>query len=266
VIALVLPLCLLGGGLADRADRGEDTEAAKPTEAQRAQTANNLKQIALALHNYNDTYGRLPPAANLAPPAALRFQGVMLDSGQLAKTKGKVKVQGKEVTLPLLSWRVAILPFLEEEKLWREFRMEEPWDSPHNKKLLSRMPKLYAPVRGKTREPFTTYYQVFTGKDAPFNGMISPRIPASFPDGLSNTFLVVEAGEPVPWTKPDDLPYLADKPLPKLGGLFPDGFHAAMGDGSVRFIPKKTDEKTLRAVITPRGGEEVEAPGKPVGK
>jgi hypothetical protein len=142
--------------------------------------------------------------------------------------------------------------------------MDEPWDSPHNKKLLARMPKVFAPVRGTTGKPYTTYYQVFVGDGAPFDGCFSPKVPASFPDGTSKTFLIVEAGMAVPWTKPADLPFAPDKPLPKLGGLFPDGFHAAFADGAVRFLPKDTAQKTIRALITPQGGEAVEVPGKKV--
>jgi hypothetical protein len=108
-------------------------------------------------------------------------------------------------------------------------------------------------------------YQVFVGKDAPFNGMVVPsRFPASFPDGTANTFLVVEAAEAVPWTKPQDVPYDARKAVPKLGGLFADGFHAAMADGTVRFVPRGAPEKAIRAAITPRGGEAIEPPGTQV--
>jgi hypothetical protein len=125
-------------------------------------------------------------------------------------------------------------------------------------------------VRGKTPQPYATYYQVFVTKgsvnamDTPFSGMLSSRIPASFPDGTMFTFLIVEAGQAVPWTKPEDIPYTAKKPVPKLGGLFPDGFHAAFADASVRLIPKDTDEKTLRLLIVPNDGQVVVLPGKEV--
>jgi prepilin-type processing-associated H-X9-DG protein len=79
-------------------------------------------------------------------------------------------------------------------------------------------------------------------------------MPGSFTDGTSKTFLVVEAGAAVPWTAPRDVEYDAKKPVPKLGGLLPDGFHAAMADGHVRFFKKgQLGDKTLRAAITPAG-------------
>jgi hypothetical protein len=74
---------------------------------------------------------------------------------------------------------------------------------------------------------------------------------------------VVEGGEAVPWTKPQDIPF-DGKTVPKLGGLFADGFHAAMADGTVRFVPKGADERAIRAAITPRGGEAIDPPGKEV--
>jgi hypothetical protein len=79
--------------------------------------------------------------------------------------------------------------------------------------------------------------------------------PAHFTDGTSNTILIVEAGNAVPWTKPEDLHYAADEPLPELGGLFRDVFHAAFADGYVHTLTKKYDETTLRAAITANGGE-----------
>ena len=76
-------------------------------------------------------------------------------------------------------------------------------------------------------------------------------------DGTSNTLMVAEAAEPVIWTKPDDLAFDPDKPLPKLGGHFPGGFNAAFMDGSVRFLHQTMSEKTLKALITRNGGEVV---------
>jgi hypothetical protein len=61
--------------------------------------------------------------------------------------------------------------------------------------------------------------------------------------------MVVEAAEPVPWTKPEDLPYDQGKPLPRLGGQFEDGFYVAFADGSARFLSRKIARETLRALI-----------------
>jgi hypothetical protein len=80
------------------------------------------------------------------------------------------------------------------------------------------------------------------------------RIPVSFPDGTSNTILIVEAGNPVPWTKPEDLHYADDEPLPELGGLFPNVFHAAFADGSIHTLTKNYSEKQLRYAITANDG------------
>jgi hypothetical protein len=88
-----------------------------------------------------------------------------------------------------------------------------------------------------------------------------PAIPRSFPDGLSNTLLIVEAGKAVPWTKPEDVAYDPKKPVPALGGAFASAFHAAFGDGTVRALPRKLDEQSLRSIITPAGGEPVNTEG-----
>ena len=83
---------------------------------------------------------------------------------------------------------------------------------------------------------------------------VATRIPASFPDGTSNTILIVEAGNPVPWTKPEDLHYADDEPLPELGGLFPNVFHSAFADGSIHRLAKNYNEKQLRLAITANDG------------
>jgi RNA polymerase sigma factor (sigma-70 family) len=189
---------------------------------------NNLKQIVLALHNYNDTFGAFPPPA-------------------ISSKDGK----------PLLSWRVAILPFIEQDNLYKQFHLDEPWDSEHNKALLEIVPKIYLPVRNAPKEPGMTFYQAVVGKDAawePPNGLKMP----SFTDGLSNTVIVAEAAKPVPWTKPEDLPYDADKPLPKFGGLFDGDFNAGFADGSVRLLARDADAAHLRAALTRNQGEVVD--------
>ena len=69
--------------------------------------------------------------------------------------------------------------------------------------------------------------------------------------------MVVEAAKPVPWTKPEDLAFAEDKPLPKLGGQFEQGFHIVFADATVMLLSKKIEEKTLRALITRNGGERI---------
>jgi uncharacterized protein (TIGR03067 family) len=188
-------------------------EAARQVKIDRRASAMNLMKIGLAMHEYHDKLGHLPPPA-------------------IFDNNGK----------PLLSWRVALLPYLEQDDLFRQFKEDEPWDSANNKKLLEKMPSIYG-MEGKD-----TFYQVFTGKDTAFEGKDGVK----FQDvmaGLSQTILVAEAGKSVPWTKPDDLPFEIGKPLPKLGGIFKDGFHLLMGDGSVRFVKTKFNEKTLGLLI-----------------
>jgi hypothetical protein len=204
------------------AGRAQDT----PTARELSTAVNNLKQIALAFHVHQDAFGALP--------------------NNVADKDGK----------PLLSWRVQILPFIEEGKLYKEFKLDEPWDSDHNKKLVAKMPKLYAPIRGKAKEG-ETLYQVFTGEKALFGPKKRPQI-QTIPDGASNTGMVFEAGEPVVWTKPEDLAYDDKKPVPKLGGMFGGVFHVALGDGSVIRCKKDPDEKELRKLILPADGEVID--------
>lgn len=181
------------------------------------------------MHNYNAEHGSLPPHA----------------------------AYGKDGS-PLLSWRVLILPYVEQQELYERFRLDEPWDSPHNLALLPLMPKIYAPFDGsEPPEPHATFYQVFVGEGAAFEGPKGMRLAQDFPDGTSATVLIVEAGAAVPWTKPDDLPYSPGGPLPKLGGLFKDTIRAALADGSVRSFPRQTSEGTVRAAITRNGGDEL---------
>ena len=179
------------------------------------------------MHAYYDTKGTLPPAA-------------------LYDRNGK----------PLLSWRVLLLPNMEQQELYNQFHLDEPWDSPHNLPLLSQMPQVYAPFNGKpTPRPYTTFYRVFVGPGAAFEGQKGMSLEKDFLDGTSNTLLIVEAAEAVPWTQPDELAYDPHRPLPQLGGLWPQIFLAALADGSVRSFNLTVSEPTLRAWITRNGGD-----------
>jgi hypothetical protein len=179
--------------------------------------ADKLKQIGVAFHNYMEGYKCLPFAA----------------------------VYAKDGT-PLLSWRVALLPALGHYDLYKQFRLDEPWDSPHNKKFVGRMPSVLA-APGADPAKGVTFYRVFTGPGTLFDG--KARRSRTIPDGNSTTILVVEAGEAVPWTKPDELPYDKGKPLPKLGGIFRDGFHILYADGHTQFVGRRLDERMFRTGI-----------------
>jgi prepilin-type processing-associated H-X9-DG protein len=183
-----------------------------------------------------------------------------------ANGKFPADVRGKDGK-PLLSWRVQILPFLEQQALFQEFHLDEPWDSPHNKDLIEKMPMVFA-VPGAQAEPGSTFYRGFLGKGTIFDPTVPKGVAIqNITDGTSNTIAMVEAREAVPWTKPEsDIPAgndarTATKPeelkalFEALGGHFPNGFNAAFCDGSVRFIKESINPIVLRALITRNGGE-----------
>ena len=134
-----------------------------------------------------------------------------------------------------------------------QFKMDEPWDSPANKKLIEKMPKVYAPLRVQAKAG-ETFYQVFTGEKTVFVKHKPVYTVGNIPDGTSNTAAVFEAGEPVIWTKPADLAFDEKKPLPKLGGLFNGETNYAMFDGSVHLLKKNPDEQQLKYLIMPANG------------
>src|SRR5262249_52675300 len=148
----------------------------------------------------------------------------------------------------------------EEDRLYQQFKLDEPWDSPHNITLLPRLPRIYAPVgkQPNTNIEGGTYLQMIVGANT-----VHPAVHLGLPimritDGISNTIHVVEAGDPVPWTKPDDISFdpRGAAPLPKLGAIRPDGFYALLCDGAVRFIDRaKTSERTIRLAIDPNDGQ-----------
>jgi hypothetical protein len=199
--------------------------------ADRATAVTNLKLMVLAMHNYHDTYGVFPPAGLGSP-----------------REQGRIKK-------PLLSWRVALLPYLNEEVLYRQFNLKEPWDGPTNSKLLAKMPRVYR-LPGDSKTPTDhTVFQVFTGPRTMFQPNQPIRI-ADISDGTSNTLMIVEAARGVPWTKPEDIPYDPNRPVtPLVGGHYRGVFLAAFADGMVHILPQNTPDATLHAMITCNGGE-----------
>lgn len=183
----------------------------------------NLRQMVISFHAYHDANNMLP--------------------GDILDKDGK----------PLLSWRVAILPYLEESELYKKFKLDEPWDSDNNKKLVEKMPKIYAPVRVKAKAG-ETFYQTFTGEGTLFVNHKPVYTIGAIPDGTSNTGLIFEAGEPVLWSKPADMPFDEKKALPKLGGMFDGECLVGMCDGSIRHLQKKPDEQQLKYLIMPADG------------
>jgi len=228
--ALLIVTTFAVGGfvLAAPGVKQKEEKLGPPTEKELQAAENNLKQIALAWHNFEAANGNMP-------------------SNVLDK-------DGKAI----LSWRVQILPYIEEEELYKQFKLDEPWDSANNKKLIDKMPKLLAPIRVKA-DPGLTFYQSFTGKSA----IIKPGQKltlAQIPDGTSNTFMVAEAAKPVTWTQPVDLQF-DGKDVPALGGMFDGKFHAAMCDGFVQRFKKGIEADLLSRLIDPADGQVIDTKG-----
>ena len=214
---------------AERVAAERNSIAAARMAAERSTTRNKMLQFGLAMANYLGMHREFPARA-------------------IFDKDGK----------PLLSWRVQILPFVEEGELFKQFHFDEPWDSEHNKALIAKMPVIYAkpgrPLDGKTP------YLAPVGKGLAFEGTKGLRI-RDFTDGTSKTILLVEANDDhaVEWTKPDDLEVDLDKPIAGLGDAEPNGFVALFADGSVRTIPKSIKATVLKALFTRAGGEVISA-------
>ncbi|MDY0165876.1 MAG: DUF1559 domain-containing protein [Thermoguttaceae bacterium] len=191
--------------------------------ARRAQCINNMKQIGLALHNYHDAYRCFPPAF-------------------IPDEDGR----------PMHSWRVLILPFLEEQPLYEQYRFDEPWDSPHNRALADLMPSIYRCPSDRIDDRVTTSYAMVVGPNAFSTGPGARRVD-EFADGLSFTLAVVEmVGAGINWMEPRDWDTTGpDGPQSYHPGVF-NVLHA---DGSVRSMAEQIDAEVLKALITLDGGE-----------
>ena len=195
--------------------------------ARRAQCVNNLKQIALALHNYEQAHKALPPAYTV-------------------DAKGR----------PLHSWRTLILPYLEQEPLYQTIDLSKPWNDPANAKALeTALPVFRCPEAVGPRNT-TTYLAI-----AAPNGCLIPREPrrlAEITDAHESTLMVIEAGEEnaVPWMAPvdaDESLVMSLGPTTKLHHA--GGTNACFVDGSVRFLKANTPAKVRRALMSISGND-----------
>ena len=201
--------------------------------ARRAQCMNNLKQIGLALHNYHDTHRCFPPA-------------VITDE------------EGR----PMRSWRVAILPYMEESVLHDQYDYDEPWDGPNNSTLADLMPQIFRCPSDVQSGLGETSYVMVTGE-----GTVGgePNEAVRFPDimdGTSNTIMVVEVtGAGIHWMEPRDLTIdeiMAGINDPSGSGIcsdHPGGAIVLLADGSVRFLSDSIDMELLKSLLTRDEGE-----------
>ena len=192
--------------------------------ARRTDTANHVRQMQLALLNYESAFTTFPSDIRAA--------------------------NGKS----LLSWRVAILPFIEQQNLYEQFHLDEPWDSEHNRPLLEQMPDVFKST-GVELPPGTCNLLGVSGPGTMFGG--KPLKISSILDGTSNTVAVVEVDpdRAVPWTQPADWIFKPDDPLSGLGNIRPSGFNVGFVDGSIQHINASIDPETWKALLTIAGGE-----------
>jgi hypothetical protein len=211
-------------------------EAAKEREC-----PNNLKRIGLGFHYYAKANNCLPPA-------------------YVADKNGK----------PMYSWRVLILPYVEQNGRFQKFRLDEPWDSLHNLPLASQMPNCFCcPIAFAPGSGSTTCYAMVVGPHAFGNGA-KPRSFGEIKDGLPNTIMLVEAvGAKIPWSAPVDIDIndiasiqVIDANAPgttkEISGCHYGGAFVLFCDGAVSLLNTDINKKALKAMLTIDGGEKVE--------
>ncbi len=195
-----------------------------------AQSAKNLGEIISAIHMYHGVSGHFP----------LAHSGFGFDR----KTNEWFRHR------PYLSWRVLLLPLLGEKELFEKFRLGEPWDNEHNKKLIPLMPKIYCAPGSKAGEGKTNYLGV-VGPNAAFSEKQAITL-IEFHDGTSNTIMLVEVPDEaaVEWTRPKDFPIGTQEPAKKLTGLRTGGFLTVFADGAPQFISTDVTSEMLRRLLT----------------
>ena len=192
---------------------------------------NSMKNLALAMHNFHDTMGAFP-------------------------AQSLVDQQGKR----LLSWRVMVLPYLDQYALYQEFHLDEPWDSEHNRTLIEKMPAVFRSAGGNAKPGTTRFVAPLTKRST--MGRVGPSVRIQdITDGTSNTIWLVQVDEShaVIWTKPDDLMIDEKDPIGSTIGPETKGFWTSLADGSVRFLSRDIDATTLMNLFSIDGGEVIDS-------
>lgn len=189
----------------------------------------HLKQIGLAIHNYHDSYGSFPPA-------------------YIPDKSGR----------PMHSWRVLILPLLDEQDLYSRYNFSEPWNGPNNRLLLAQRPAIYSCGSEDRHDGTSSAYAAVFGDACAFRKKSAIRR-SDITDGVSRTMLIGEAVDAnIPWTKPEDVEISVHGRLGDPQGFtsrHAGGFHAIMSDGSVRMISNAINQKDLDGMYTISGHE-----------
>jgi len=209
----------------------EEIAAEQPKEqsdlASMRASSQHLKQIGLAAHNYHDTHNQFPAFSRN-------------ESGR-----------------PLLSWRVMVLPCLEQAALYSEFHLDEPWDSPHNKTLIGRMPDIFKSPGAKSSQPGMTTYQTVMGDDTIFEANGGKVSASDVTDGMSNTVMVIDASPEFEtiWTKPGDLMPDTAKMRKALEDRFNNGGLILLADGSRRQLRRGLDDAAIMNIFSRNDGQ-----------
>ena len=203
-----------------------------PTMVKRRELSRQqLSEVAAAIHKYHERQQALPPREVTSADGA-----------------------------PLLSWRVLILPDLGYEELFKQFHLDEPWDSEHNLPLAQKMPRQFAGPLEADAEPTSnnTAVVALVGAQTCFADGPAHRW-AEITDGMANTLLLAETRGSSPWTKPEDVAVdSAGKPARRLGGIHPGGVVLATADGQSHFVVDQIITELLPALLTIAGGETVD--------
>lgn len=204
----------------------------KPARMQARQnlSINRLKQLALAVWNFESTYGSFPPPVSYS-----------------------------DDDRPLLSWRVFLLPFLEEAELYEQFKLDEPWNSPHNRKLISKMPETFLSEGLDIQAEGKTGYLLPIADGTAFHGKLGTVV-QQIKDGTSKTIMIAQAApeHAVIWTKPDDWQVNLDQPSQGLTRAGQQKVIFAFCDGSVRTYELPIDAERLKRFLLRADGQPVE--------
>ncbi|HUY90798.1 MAG TPA: DUF1559 domain-containing protein [Pirellulales bacterium] len=210
-------------------------QATNCTGRRRSQCTNNLKQIGLALHNYNSAYGCFPPVCT-------------------TDENGK----------PMHSWRVLILPFMEQRELYDRYDFNEPWNGPHNALLANEMPPVFRCPNDTANPGANTDYVAVVGPETIWQPDQSTTF-RDIEDGSSSTIAVIEAsGAGIHWMEPRDLPFAAlakrvnPKPGPGISSMHPGAVLAVFADGHTQSIDEGISLEQLKALFTKAGGEAID--------